>query len=107
MYVICKGQKISEANYGVLNSSKKRTKSEKEFDPTTLGPFFQKQIRSFFGRIEGVVNWFSNQYQIVINFWISVCERLLPKLLSLRLAKKPKKFVLQKSFFSLTAIAFR
>ena len=68
MYVICKGQKTSEANYGVLNSSKKRTKSEKELDLTTLGPFFQKQIRSFFGRIEGVINWFSDQYQIVMIF---------------------------------------
>ena len=68
MYVICKGQKISEANFGVLNSSKKQTKSEKEFDLTTLGPFFQKQIRSFFGRIEGVINWFSDQYQIVMIF---------------------------------------
>ena len=68
MYVICKGQKISEANYGVVNSSKKQTKSEKEFDLTTLGPFFQKKIRSFFGRIEGVINWFSDQYQIVMIF---------------------------------------
>ena len=42
MYVICKGQKISEANYGVLNSSKKRTKSEKEFDPTTQRQFEKK-----------------------------------------------------------------
>ena len=32
-----KGQKILEANYGDLNSSKKQTKSEKEFDLRTLG----------------------------------------------------------------------
>ena len=66
MYVICKGQKISEANYGVLNSSKKRTKSEKELDLTTLRQFEKK--KSFFGRIEGVINWFSDQYQIVMIF---------------------------------------
>ena len=97
MYVICKGQKISEANYGVLNSSKKRTKSEKELDLTTLRQF--KKKKTFFGRIEGVVNWFSDQYQIVINFWISVCERLLPKLLSLRLAEKTDETCTAKILF--------
>ena len=51
-----KGQKILEANYGDLNSSKKQTKSEKEFDLRTLRPF--KKNRSYFGRNEGVVNWF-------------------------------------------------
>ena len=54
--VFYKGQKILEANYGDLNSSKKQTKSEKEFDLRTLRPF--KKNSSYFGRNEGVVNWF-------------------------------------------------
>ena len=49
-YAKIKGQTISKANYGLLNSPKKRTKCTQD---TTLSAF-----RSFFGRIEETINCF-------------------------------------------------
>ena len=89
--VCYKGQKISKANYGVLNSSKKQTKSEKEFDlkdPKAIFFFFSFVFLKNWGRHKLVSRFFDLWYQIVM---------IPPKLLSL--AEKPTKPVLQKSFF--------
>ena len=53
-YVSGKGQTISKAGYGFLNSSKKRTKL------TILSIFFTQdsEFLSFFGRIEVAINCF-------------------------------------------------
>ena len=52
--IFSKGQTISKANYGVLNSPKKRTKltilSKEEAQDS--------EFRSFFGRIEDTINCF-------------------------------------------------
>jgi hypothetical protein len=49
-----KGQIISEANFHILNSSKKRTKN---FCPSSWGKILQI-FRLFFGRIEAKKNIF-------------------------------------------------
>ena len=60
-----KGQKFSKANYGFLNSPKKRTKD------TILSIEEAQDIQSysFFGRIEDTINCFRD----LLNF--STCER--------------------------------
>ena len=102
-----KGQKILEANYGDLNSSKKQTKSEKEFDLRTLRPF--KKNRSYFGRNEGVVNWFRDFLTNTKLLWfLDKCVRkIVAKIAQSAAGEKTDKICTAKILFSLTAIAFK
>ena len=60
-----KGQTILKANYGVLNSSKNRTKL------TILSIFFTQDSKfcSFFGRIEETMTCFQN----LLTFAFQIC----------------------------------
>ena len=55
--LVTKGQKISKANYGVLNSSKKRTILTK-YPELSREDAQYSEFRSFFGRIEETINCF-------------------------------------------------
>ena len=57
-----KGQKISRTNFGVLDSSKKRTKNEKADLRTRRSNVFVF-FRSFFGRIEDTINCFNEIFR--------------------------------------------
>ena len=52
----CKGQIISKANYGFLNSSKKPTK----LTIMSREDAQDSEFHSFLGRIEDTINWFQN-----------------------------------------------
>ena len=53
-FYLSKGQKISKANHGVLNSPKKRTK----LTILSREDAQDSEFRSFFGRIEDAINAF-------------------------------------------------
>ena len=90
--LVTKGQKIWKENYGVPNSSKKQTKSEKEFDLKD-----PKAIFFFFFSFVFLKNWGRHKLvSIFSDLWYQIVM-IPPKLLSL--AEKPTKPVLQKSFF--------
>ena len=69
-----KGQYISKAIYGLLNSSRRRTKL------TILSIFFTQdsEFRSFFGRIEETINCFRDLLTFRAYAWPKVITKNLP-----------------------------